>query len=187
MECTGRLTGVTKNFATGKFNLVFEIDGDNLSEVESLAKKEKLNISALPYKKTRSTNANALMWKLLSVIADYLHSDKWDIYLKMLKRYGQFTYVYIKPEAVDLLKREWRECEEVGEIMIGNQKAIQMLCYFGSHTYDTKQFTTLLNGIISEMSEMGLPIPSREETENSIKEWERYKEHNPKGKKMPRM
>lgn len=186
MECSGRLTGITKNFATGKYNLVFEIDGKNISEVESLAKKEKLNISAVPYKKIRSTNANALMWLLLQRIADYLGCDKWEVYLKMLKRYGRFTYVCIKPEAVDSLKREWRACEEIGELMIGDQKAVQMLCYFGSHTYDTKEFSYLLNGIISEMREMGIPVPNDEDVNESLKELESAK-HNSERKEMPRM
>ena len=40
---------------------------------------------------------------------------------------------------------------------------IQMLCFFGSSTYNTKEFSQLLDGVISEMKEMHLETPPDEE------------------------
>ena len=103
-------------------------------------------------------------------------ADKWDIYLQMLKRYGKYTYICVTPNVVDAMKAQWRECEIVGDIKINGKDAVQMLCYFGSSTYNTKEFSTLLEGVISEMREMGLQTPPTKEMRRALEEWERKHE-----------
>ena len=125
------------------------------------------------YFENRTNRANRLMWDCLGELAVALKSDKWSVYLLMLKRYGKYTYICVKPNVVDSVKKQWRECEEIGEIEINGQKAVQLLCYFGSHTYNTKEFATLLDGIISEMSEIGLPTPIDKEFERAVADWEK--------------
>jgi hypothetical protein len=63
-----------------------------------------------------------------------------------------------------------------GLITVNGQKAVQMLCYFGSSTYDTKEFSTLLDGVISEMQEMGLEVPVTADMERALEMWEKQNE-----------
>ena len=93
----------------------------------------------------------------------------------MLRRYGEYTYVCVKPGAVEMLKRQWRECEELGPININGQVAVQLLCYYGSSTYDTKQFSVLLDGVMSEMKEMGIDTPSDEQLKAALEAWDERK------------
>ena len=125
------------------------------------------------HKEKRSNNANRLLWHCLDQIAKAMipPQDKWDVYLLMLKRYGKFTYICVKPNVVDAMKKQWRESEVIGHVDINGQDSVQMLCYFGSHTYDTKEFSVLLDGIISEMAEMGLKTPREEELERALERW----------------
>ena len=125
------------------------------------------------HKEKRSLNANALLWKCLGEISEALRTDKWQVYLQMLKRYGKFTYICVKPNAVESIKAQWRECEEIGEIKINGQNSVQMICYFGSSTYNSKEFSVLLDGVISEMDEMGLETPTDREMERVLKQWEK--------------
>jgi hypothetical protein len=129
------------------------------------------------HKEKRSNNANSLMWHCLDQIAKAMipPQDKWDVYLMMLKRYGKFTYICVKPNVVDAMKKQWRESEVIGHVDINGQDSVQMLCYFGSHTYDTKEFSVLLDGIISEMAEMGLKTPREEELERALERWEKQR------------
>ena len=127
----------------------------------------------MKYRQKRSLDANALLWVMLQSIATTLRADKWQIYLQMLKRYGKYTYICVKPSVVEAVKQQWRECEELGEVSINGQPAIQMLCYFGSSTYNTKEFSVLLDGVISEMKEMGLDTPTSEDMKRSLEQWER--------------
>ena len=129
------------------------------------------------HKEKRSLNANNLMWHCLDQIAKAMipPQDKWDVYLMMLKRYGKFTYICVKPNVVDAMKKQWRESEVIGHVDINGQDSVQMLCYFGSHTYDSKEFAVLLDGIISEMQEMGLQTPRERELERALERWEKQR------------
>ena len=166
----GQLKDITRDFFSKKYIISFVVDSiDDLEELKDAV----LEIIVKKFRRKRSLNANALLWKCLSDIAVSLNTDKWDVYLLMLKRYGKFTYICVPPSAVKDVRKQWREVEEVGDININGRKAVQLLCYFGSSTYDTKEFSTLLDGVISEMAEMGLKTPADEELERSLELWEK--------------
>ena len=136
-------------------------------------KNDLLSVQIKKHREKRSLNANALLWNCLGEIAEALRTDKWNVYLMMLKRYGKYTYICVKPNVVESVKSQWRECEEIGEININGEKAVQLLCYFGSSTYDSKEFSVLLDGVISEMKEMGLKAPSEREFDMVIESWKK--------------
>ncbi len=159
------------DFTTKKWFIAFEV-GEEPSIYDE-TKDKPLNLDIKQYREGRSKDANALLWACLGEIAAALRTDKWSVYLQMLKRYGQYTYVCVPPKAVEMTKKQWRECEEVGQININGREAVQMLCYFGSSTYDTKEFSILLDGVISEMKEMGLQTPTSEEMRRSLDEWKK--------------
>lgn len=175
METKGKLNSIVKDWTTGKYLITFSIDSLP-ADIDEVKGCDALDITARKHRNKRSLNANALMWKCLGDIARVILSDKWSVYLEMLKRYGEYTYICIHPDAVEMLKRQWRECEEVGRLVVNDQEAVEMLCYYGSSTYDTKQFSRLLDGVISEMKEIGLETPSEEELRRSIEAWGKMNE-----------
>lgn len=173
MEFTGTIRGIDKNYITGEINITFSVNEKNtvLPEYEKLKDCKKLRIRAVQYRKKRSLDANAYLWALLQKMAEVLRTDKWSLYLQMLKRYGKFTYIVVKPAAVEAVKKQWRECEEVGEIDVNGDKAVQMLCYYGSSTYDTKEFSVLLDGVISEAKALEIEALSSEELERMMEQY----------------
>lgn len=175
MKTTGRIKNVTRDWDTNNLIISFEINSIP-EDLHTLNDCELLDVSAEKHRNRRSRNANALLWQCLGNIAHALNTDKWSVYLKMLKRYGEYTYIVIKPQALDMLKKQWRECEEIGTIDIHGEKAVQVLCYYGSSTYDSKQFSVLLNGVISEMKEIGLEPPTSEEMRRSLEALDGQKE-----------
>ena len=169
MEATGTLKGVARDLTTGNWMISFELK--TLPSLDDISGGDTLDITAKRHRDKRSKNANALLWECLGRIASSIGSDKWTVYLQMLKRYGTYTYVCVKPGAVEMLKMQWRECEEIGTVDIHGQEAVQMLCYYGSSTYDTKQFSVLLDGVISEMKEMGIETPADENIRAALAAW----------------
>lgn len=148
-------------------------DRNTLNELQDLQGADKdLQVEIKIHRKKRSLDANAMLWACIGEIAHSLNRDPWDIYLLMLKRYGKYTYVVVKANAVETMKRMWREIEVVGNINVNGAEAVQLLCYYGSSTYDSKEFSVLLNGVVSEMQEMGLPTPPSADMRRSIKEME---------------
>ena len=137
------------------------------------------------HKEKRSLNANGMLWECLGQMAAKLNTDKWELYRIMLKRYGQFTYVCIKPSAVEMFKRSWRDYEELGEVEIGGQTAIQFLVYFGSSDYNSKEFSRLLDGVSSEMKEIGLTPPPTKEMQRVIEMLEKKEKKNDDSDKKP--
>ena len=175
VDWTGEVKTISQDFETGKYNVCLTINESAVvSELSNhLMNHNKLSISAKKYKQKRSLDANGLLWHCLGKIAEALRTDKWEVYLLMLKRYGKFTYICVKPNMVDAMKAQWRECEVIGEVDINGQKAVQMLCYFGSSTYDTKEFSVLLDGVILEMAEMGLQVPTSHDMQRALEQWEK--------------
>lgn len=162
---------------TGKWLLTFETV--ELPDIFDKTRDKDLNLEIKQHRNHRSKDANALLWECIGRLAVALRADKWDIYLLMLKRYGQYTYIVVPPNAVEMVARQWRECEVIGNININGRDGVQMLCYYGSSTYDTKQFSILLDGVISEMKEIGLTAPTSEDMRRSIEEWEKmHGEHS---------
>lgn len=172
MRFTAKLIGFGKDFRSGRFRITIEptecIDCDALTALDETV----IDAELTRHRERRSLSANALLWHCIGQIAQALNADKWDIYLLMLRRYGKFTYICVKPSAVEAIKRQWRESETVGEVNINGSKAVQMLCYYGSSTYDTKEMSTLIDGVVSELKEMGLEPPMPGEIRRAMERFE---------------
>lgn len=163
MRATLEDVGWTQN----GMRLTFIVDLEDIELINNWLNKD-LDITVKEHKEKRSNDANAMLWLCLGRIAHSIRANKWDVYLQMLKRYGKYTYICVKTEAVEEVKKQWRESEIVGEVEINGKKATQMLCYYGSSTYNTKEFSTLLDGVISEMKEMGLETPQSHEVKKAL-------------------
>ena len=123
------------------------------------------------HRERRSLDANSYLWALLDRMAEALHMDKWDVYIECLSRYGVFTHVIVKPEAVGRVKNEWRAVSELGPVTVNGKTGVQLQCYYGSHTYDTKVMTRLLDGVISECQEMGIETKTPDEIDRMKAGW----------------
>lgn len=128
---------------------------NHLDDIKTATDNKKLlDVEIKPHRERRSLDANAYLWVLIGKIAEVLRTDKDAVYLTMLKRYGQYTYIIVKKEAVDKMVASWRLVEEVGQTKDGN--GVQMLAYFGSSTYSTVEMARLIDGVVSEAKELGI-------------------------------
>lgn len=169
MESRGRLKSASKDFLSGKTLLTLEVDAHvNLKEMEG-----DLRITTKKWRERRSKDANALFWACVGEISQLLHVDKWEVYLGLLKSYGKYSYVIVPENAVGRMKEMWRETEVVGDINVNGRKAVQMLCYYGSSTYDTSDMSHLIEGTMHEMDNLELPRPDGGEIRRALAEWER--------------
>ena len=171
MEWTGKVTSISRDWKTNKLNITFSLNERVEGELDKIKDCEKLSIKAVKYRRKRSLDANAYMWVLLTKIAEEIHSSKDDVYIEMLSRYGVFTHIIVKPSVVDKVKAEWRTVRELGEINVNGTSGVQLQCYFGSSTYNTKEMSVLIDGIVSEAKELGIETATPEELERMKKEW----------------
>lgn len=172
MEFTGKLQTVSRDWKTGQWNITFTInEASAINEVNNIQSCEKLSIKAVKHRNKRSLDANAYCWVILQKIAEVLHQDKWNVYLEMLGKYGVFTHIIVKPNVVDKVKEEWRTVKELGEVSVNGMTGIQLQCYFGSSTYNTKEMSVLIDGIVYEAKELGIETLPPDELERMKVEW----------------
>ena len=66
--------------------------------LQALTAGKEMELSIAPVRKSRSKDANALLWACLQDIAQALGVDKWGVYLEMLRRYTKGPLI-CKPNA----------------------------------------------------------------------------------------
>jgi hypothetical protein len=138
---------------------------------EIVAKDKKLSVEIKQHRAARSLDANGYLWALLQQMAEVLKTSKDEIYLQMLERYGVFTHVIVKPDAAERIRNEWRTVRDLGEVKVNGKIGVQLQCYYGSHTYDTKEFSVLLDGVIYEAKELGIETLPPEQINDMKNEW----------------
>ena len=156
---------VNKKIDLGKMIYEFESNVDDLKigEYYQIEKEKKL----------RSLNSNSYLWLLCSEIANVIGSDKDSVYLEMLERYGVFTHIVVKPNVVSKIAEQFKLVRELGEITVNGTTGIQLQVYYGSHTYDTKEMSNLLNGVVSEAQFLGIQTLEDIEIDRLIEEWQK--------------
>ncbi|MBX4259762.1 hypothetical protein KTC96_24870 (plasmid) [Clostridium estertheticum] len=160
-----------------KIEVVLSTNENVQAEVEGLknivTKGKELTVEVKQYRKHRSMDSNAYMWVLLSKMADVMKTTKDELYLQILERYGVFTHVVVKPNVVGRVKAEWKTVRELGKVIINGQEGVQIQCFFGSSTYDSKEMSVLLEGVVSECKELDIQTITPRELEIMNQAWGR--------------
>lgn len=138
---------------------------------DAVTKGRKISADIKVHRERRSLDSNAYLWVLLAKMADALRTNKDDLYLLMLERYGVFTHLIVKPEAVDRIVEQWRTVRVLGDVLIKGRAGVQLQCYFGSSTYTTKEMSVLIDGVVSEAKEMGIETLPPDEIERMNQDW----------------
>lgn len=171
MKMRGKLKGVTNDYMTGRWSVTFELTEGDINEVRKIQDKD-LAIEAKQWRKHRSLNANGMLWACLGELANVLHADKWDLYLQALRDCGQYTLIEMPAEALPKFRAIYRECEDIGSRTVDGKEMRQVLCYYGSSTYNSQEFSVLLERVIEDMKQAGIPTPTSQEMRRAIEELE---------------
>lgn len=166
----GRISSLARDWATSRFLVTLELDDAEVESIEKLKGRE-LSVELKVFRRKRSLDSNAYAWVLLQKMAEALGSTKEEVYLFCLQRYSRsFDTVLVSEEALDRFRREWRTIVDLGEVYDGMH---QVQCYYGSHTFDTKEMSVFIDGIVSECKELGIETMPPEELERMLKSWNR--------------
>lgn len=139
-------------------------------------KDELCDVDIKKHRNKRSLNANAYLWVLCSKLAEVLGSTKWEIYKFELRRYSTvFTDETLKPNTFKYLKS--REDEENADFrcvdfICNNNGRVDARLYLGSHKFDSKQMSVLLNGIVEDCKEQDIETMPPQELEELIGKWQ---------------
>lgn len=142
--------------------LIFRLNKDTLYDVKIVKHREK-----------RSNNANSYLWELCTQIGNIMNLSKNEVYLQMLKDYGQSMLIPVKKgnKPNGFIKYYEFECSS----QLNGKEADWYKIYKGSSEYDTYEMNILLNGVVQEAKNLGIKTKEDLEIERLIEEWEKEK------------
>lgn len=145
-----------------------------------------VEVTVEPVKKKRSLSANAYYFCLVGKMAAKLGVSTSRVHNMLLRRYGA-------PETVDgeslicflpdtekaeetALEADTYHVKPTSATKVfkdGSTRRMYMILK-GSHTYDTAEMSTLINGIVDECNHMGIQTATPAEVEEMMKRYEKY-------------
>lgn len=125
-----------------------------LDKVVKLSGKE-VNITISEPKEKRSLDSNAYFWLLVNKLADKLHTSKEEMYLKLLKDYGQSIVVTVK-QGLDLSQAGFKYYEVLKDGLINGKPFTAYKVFIGSSQYTKEQMSVLIDGAVQECKELGI-------------------------------
>lgn len=107
------------------------------------------------HKQKRSNSQNAYMWEIITQIADIQRLSKEEVYLQMLKDYGQSEIIsmlsIINPRGY------LKYFEEIGKGQVNGKDFTHYKVYKGSSEYDSREMSILIDGVIQEATQLHIP------------------------------
>lgn len=177
MELTGKAVGASLDFDTNRFRITFEVNENDIvkAEYDKLKSYDKLKIKAVKYTQRRSPDANAYFHVLVGKIADALTISKAKAKNVLICKYGQpqllpdgdiMVYKTNAPEEF-----MWEQ-ESIHAIPVKyEEKATFYRIYRGSHTYDTKEMSVLIDGTVADAKELGIETATPVEIAEMKERW----------------
>lgn len=151
------------------------------NELTKLDKEKEYVIEIKKQSKSRSMNANAYCWVLCQKLALELSKNgyisKEDVYRKVIKECGYFTYVPVREDAIERYIQIWQGhglgwlAEDIGECQ--NLKGYHnIMCYHGSSVYNQQEMARLIDCLTDECNQLGIQLEPSEYIQSLIEGWD---------------
>lgn len=172
MDFRGEFLTASKDWKSGKWTITFTIDDEAaLYQIDKI-KEKPLDITAKKHRNKRSLDSNAYAWVLIQKIAEAIHSDKQTVYMDMLKQYSRaFEHIVVKPEAVEAVTKAYATTIDLGEVSVDGIPGRQLQIYFGSSTFNTKEMSVFIDGIVETCRELNIETMPPDELERMKQSW----------------
>ena len=130
----------------------------DLGKAMALVRKHKsklYNLEVKEYRKKRSLDANAYAWVLIHKLSEATRLTPVEVYREAIRNVGNnFTPMCVREQDAELLKKNWSShglgwlCEDLSLSQVPG--CVNIACYHGSSTYDTKQMSQLIDNLVQD-------------------------------------
>lgn len=128
------------------------------------------------HRERRSLDANAYFWALCGKLAEVTRIPKTDIYRQYIKEIGGNCEIYpVRLEAVERFIEVWGKaglgyvCDRTGSSEYEGFENI--ICYYGSSTYDTAQMSRLIDLVVQDCIAQGIEVLPPHKLAAMMEEW----------------
>ena len=144
--------------------------GNALKLISYLYNQDKDKIFKIEeYKEKRSLNANNYVWKLITEIGNILRKSKEEVYIQMLKDYGQSEVISIASSISP--KGYFKYFEEIGRSTLNGKEFVHYKIYKGTSEYDTKEMSIFIDGVVQEAEQLGIETKTPKQLEELKRMW----------------
>ena len=142
--------------------------------------KQGKNYEIKLIRQKRSRDANSYLWTLLDKLSAALGVPKEELYRRYIKEIGGVSsIVAVQNKAVDRFRREWEDKGlgwQTDTIPIKTPNCTGVIVYYGSSTFDTQQFSRLLDSVITDCKSIDIEVRPQEEIDSLLSEWSKHDE-----------
>ncbi len=158
----------------GRQRITVSVDGD-LRETYNDLREAEIDMSLKKFRQKRSLDANAYCWTIIDKLAAALRLTKAEIYREAIRGIGGVSEtVCVKDAAVSRLVEGW-EHNGLGWFADTVKSKIpgctNVVLYYGSSVYDTKQMSALIDALVTEAKAQGIETLTPEQLAAMSAEW----------------
>ena len=168
---TGTLKEMTRNM-DGSWNLTVTVGGDCRAVWDKYHDK-KVDVDVKKHREKRSLDANAYCWVLIDKITEKMRMDKADVYREAIRDIGGVSeIVCVQDKAVDKIRQGWEQNGigwQTDTMKSKIEGCTNVVLYYGSSTYDTKQMSALIDHIVQDAQSLGIETLTPRELETMMK------------------
>lgn len=159
-----------------------ELTGQAQTIAGGMKAGKKYSVTIKEYRERRSLDANAYLWVLVNKLAASISVPSKELYRHYIPDVGENSdIVCVRNEAVQKFRDAW-ELNGIGwctDIMASKiSGCTNVICYYGSSTYDTKQMSRLIEMVVEDCKAQGIETLTPEELERMTQDWRGDAERN---------
>lgn len=140
--------------------LMIRLPLEEIKKIVSKIDSERVfSLIIKPYIKKRTKSQNALLWELCGQLATQIRSTPIEVYRTLIREVGNnFEAISLPTEHAKHFIDVWGQngigyiCDIVGEV----QGMTDIICYYGSSSYDRVQMSALIDLLMQECEEFGI-------------------------------
>lgn len=150
---------------------------DNPGQLFDDLKGEAVKVEIKKASKHRSLSANNYAWVLIDKIAEKTGVPETDVYRNAIREIGGVSDYYgMKAEAYESFCQIWTKGHEGRQVMIipGSTKPgwINVRAWKGSSDFDSAQMSRLIDSLIQDAENLGIPTMPDKEVERMVGQWQ---------------
>lgn len=159
-EFTVTAAGWSVDAAGSWLKLKTEYDGQAQRTAAEMEAGQKYTVTIKKYRQKRSLDANAYLWTLINKLSVKLNLPPKELYQHYIPDVGDNSdVVCIKTEAVKKFCEMWEHngpgwCTDILSSKIDG--CTNVVCYYGSSTYDTAQMARLIDKVVNDCKSLGI-------------------------------
>ena len=131
---------------------------EDLGKAMAIVRKHKdrlYDLEIREHRQKRSLDANAYAWVLIGKLAETMRIPPAEVYTRAIESIGgNYEVIPVREDAADKFRQVWSKqglgwpCEDMGSSKIPGYR--NLLAYYGSSTYDTRQMAALIDCLIQD-------------------------------------